>query len=76
MKNTTAYKKWSSDDYLLKLDVPEANTQRIEINKIQDSTKPTLQMHFHDFVEIYKDLPYYMVDTLPEFMRSVPTING
>ena len=69
MKNTTAFKKWSSDDYLLNLNVPKESTQRVEINKVQDSSKPTISMHFHDFVEIYKDLPYYMVDTLPEFMR-------
>ena len=69
VKNTKAYQQWPSEEYLLSLKVPANNTQRIEINKVQDSTKPTIQMHFHDFVEIYKLLPYYMVDTLPTFMR-------
>ncbi len=69
VKNTKAYKNWPSEEYLLSLDVPANNTQRVEINKVQDSTKPILQMHFHDFVEIYKHLPYYMVDTAPKFLR-------
>ena len=69
MKDTDAYRNWQKDEYLMSLDVPPNSKQRVEISKIQDSSKPIISMNFLDFVEIYHDLPYYMVDTLPEFMR-------
>ena len=69
MKETDAYRNWQTDEYLMSLDVPPSSKQRVEITKIQDSSKPIISMNYLDFVEIYHDLSYYMVDTLPEFMR-------
>ena len=74
MKDTDAYRNWQKDEYLMSLDVPPNSKQRVEISKIQDSSKPIISMNFLDFVEIYHDLPYCMVDTLPEFMRWISVL--
>ena len=57
------------DEYLMSLDVPPNSKQRVETTKIENSNAPIIAMNFLDFVRIYHEHPYNMIDTLPEFMR-------
>ena len=68
MKDIDAYRNWQTDEYLMSLGVPPNSKQRVETTKIEDFNAPIITMNFLDFVRIYHEHPYYMIDTLPEFM--------
>lgn len=70
-KSTRAFRMWN-DDYLLSLDLPEGDAANVhlETRKKENRTQDTLFMNFHEFLKVYNDTEYYMVDDVPAYLRG------
>ncbi|KAK7494822.1 hypothetical protein BaRGS_00013949 [Batillaria attramentaria] len=71
VRDTRACRLWT-DDYLLSLELPEGEGAHVflETRKKENRTQETLSMHFHEFLKVYNGTEYYMVDEVPEYLRS------
>lgn len=58
------------DDYLLALDIPTDSVVQLETVKKETRTQDILEMHFHEFLRKYNETEYYLVDTVPPYLRS------
>ncbi|KAK6187487.1 hypothetical protein SNE40_005500 [Patella caerulea] len=64
-----AFKLWT-DEYFLNLNIPENSTVFLETVKKESRQQKTMDMNFKKFVKTYMNSTYYMVDNVPEYLKS------
>lgn len=69
-KMSAAFGKWT-DDYFLAQDEPDDHVVSVETIKKESRQQRMESMHFKDFVKIYNQTEYYMVNEVPKFLRFV-----
>lgn len=67
-KMSPAFEKWT-DDYFLTLDEPSDHHVSLETRKKESRQQEMDSMQFKEFVKIYNQTEYYMVDAVPKFLR-------
>ena len=67
-RESRAVRQWT-DNYLLSLEVPENSFVQLETKKKENRSQATREMHFQDFLKIYNETEYYMVDDVPSYLR-------
>lgn len=67
-KMSAAFGKWN-DDYFLTLDESSKHQVSVETKKKENRQQPQENMQFKEFVKSYNDSEYYMVDSVPTFLR-------
>ncbi|KAL8599253.1 hypothetical protein ACOMHN_007968 [Nucella lapillus] len=67
-RSSRAVRLWT-DDYLLALDVPAGTVVQLETKKKESRQQESVEMHFHQFLQIYNQTEHYMVDNVPEYLR-------
>ncbi|XP_050390812.1 uncharacterized protein LOC126809970 [Patella vulgata] len=68
-KMSPAFKLWT-DEYFLNLNIPEHSTVFLETVKKESRQQKTMNMAFKKFVKTYMNSTYYMVDNVPEYLKS------
>ncbi|KAK6169680.1 hypothetical protein SNE40_020679 [Patella caerulea] len=67
-KLSPAFHLWT-DEYFLNLDIPAKSKVHLETVKKESRQQRTLHMDFKKFVKNYMNTSYYMVDTVPAFLK-------